>query len=55
MTATTFLDNFNHLAEQHRIVGSVGGDGLPTDLSSRKTDFRIYRRHSRQVVPCLMP
>ena len=19
------------------------------------TDFRIYRRHSRQVIPCLMP
>ena len=19
------------------------------------TDFRVYRRHSRQIVPCLMP
>jgi hypothetical protein len=19
------------------------------------TDFKIYRRHSRQVIPCLMP
>ncbi len=19
------------------------------------TDFRVYRRHSRQVIPCLMP
>jgi predicted nucleic acid-binding protein len=24
-------------------------------LLTTDTDFRIYRRHSRQVVPCLMP
>jgi len=24
-------------------------------ILSTDTDFRIYRRHSRQVVPCLMP
>jgi predicted nucleic acid-binding protein len=24
-------------------------------LATTDTDFRIYRRHSRQVVPCLLP
>ena len=24
-------------------------------ILSTDADFRIYRRHSRQVVPCLMP
>jgi len=24
-------------------------------LLTTDTDFRIYRRHSRQVVPCVMP
>jgi hypothetical protein len=24
-------------------------------LVTTDTDFNIYRRHSRQVVPCLMP
>ncbi len=29
---------------------------LPTPvILTTDTDFRIYRRHSRQVVPCLMP
>ncbi len=26
-----------------------------TVILTTDTDFRIYRRHSRQIVPCLMP